>query len=39
MRMRLSDPRGGGFVEATFSYAKDQGDRFFDPAVFLERLR
>jgi len=38
MRMRLSDPRGG-FVEANFSYTKDQHDRFFDPAAFLERQR
>ena len=37
-RMRLSDPRTGGLVEAIFAYAKDQHDRFFDPAVFLERL-
>ena len=37
-RMRLYDPRGGGFVEAIFSYTKDPHDRFFDPAVFLEQL-
>jgi hypothetical protein len=37
-RMQLSDPRTGGRIEAIFSYAKDAHDRFFDPAVFLERL-
>jgi hypothetical protein len=37
-RMRLSDPRTGGLVEAIFSYTQDPHDRFFDPAVFLERL-
>jgi hypothetical protein len=37
-RMRLSDPRNGGLIEANFSYTKDPHDRFFDPAVFLERL-
>jgi len=38
MRMRLDDPRSGGSVEAVFSYAKAPHDRFFDPAVFPERL-
>jgi hypothetical protein len=37
-RMRLSDPRTGGLVEAIFSYTKDPHDRFFDPAVFLDGL-